>query len=135
MTKALLHRGYVALITALALSAMLTTLTVVAAAASTFSRHQILDFEDYIAATHQARACAALVLVHITQDPFYHSHFKHEKVQLGDKAACFIDNVNSSTNYLEIGASSRMGNSVRHLIIRVKLTKDLTPRIEQWLEL
>lgn len=135
MTRATLRRGYVALITALMLSVMLATLAIVAAAAAISSRHYVSDAEDYLAAAHQARMCAALALVRLAQDVPSQPSLGHKEVRIGSNATCLMGDITAFGTHAEIKTSARRGHSMRHLMVEADVGGGSIPRLERWLEL
>ncbi len=107
-----MQRGYVALMSALIVSALLMMLVFAANSDAFIARTDLSHAEDHLQAKHFANACGSIALRILTLDSGRLSSSTPLKIQLDEHATCSIISGTVSGNTAETAVRARSGNSI-----------------------
>ena len=132
MTPSPIRRGYIALISVLAISFAMMTIALLASENGLRARMNTSAFEDRIMAAHRARSCAFIALLYKAQEGSYRPEY--EIVWLTEKHRCVIEGVLGTDEHMTIETNARVGKSISH--VHMEAVFALTPAITitGWLE-
>ena len=124
------QKGYIALISALVISALLVVICVAISATSFFLRFNVLDSEYKERSSELAESCVNIALLHLAQNP---SNTATGNVVVGDDS-CTIFSVQK--DYPAAGQTTVQTKAeVRHAVTNFKVTVDVNLSIISWQEL
>ncbi|MEO6536922.1 MAG: hypothetical protein ABIT47_04475 [Candidatus Paceibacterota bacterium] len=111
-------RGYIALISALLLSAILMVITFAANTEAFIARANLSNTEDYIQAKHYAYACGSIVLHILDQDTIRLTSTSPLSIQLNQNATCAIETGQVSGNSAQATVNARYGHAISSIYLR-----------------
>lgn len=132
MSHSTLKRGYIALISTLVMSFMLTTLAILAGESGLRTVMNTSDLVNHRIAVHAARSCAHIALLSITQDSSFEG--QGEELQISADAVCIIEEARESNDTFLIQVRGVAGRSVSRLQVSGTFSEMYTPQINVWQE-
>jgi hypothetical protein len=127
------HRGYIALISVLAISFMLMTFAILASENGFRTRTNTTALEDRLAAAHHARTCSFLALLLLAQDESYHS--TDMTVWFSSNAACTISNAIKNDMKANTDAGAQVGTSMSAVHAEAAFASTSIVTVTKWFEM
>lgn len=125
------RRGYIALISTLALTVILTSFAVTASFSGVMTRLSVLAIEDGWSAGHNARACTRVAMLYLSQDSDYLPPTEGETVTIGNEV-CRIAEVQYQDSGTVIRTEARVGDSTQHIQAMVHFPATGVPYVRSW---
>ncbi|KND51011.1 MAG: hypothetical protein AB202_01210 [Parcubacteria bacterium C7867-007] len=128
--------GYIALLTAVILTAILTA-TAFAVGTSTFlARSDVLEHQQYLQAQHYARSCVYVALYALAKDYSYQPETAGAVVSLSPHTTCVIHSVHRGSTEVLIRTSAKIHRTRSTIEARATATSTAAvPILTSWKEL
>ncbi|HEV7701926.1 MAG TPA: hypothetical protein VGO63_00555 [Candidatus Paceibacterota bacterium] len=111
------NSGFIALISAIIISAVLLLVVVNGSFSNFYSRSNILDFELKQKSSALAEACVDSAVLKLANSPVYTGN---ETISVSGNDTCFIGAINPSADPIAIFTKASVQNRVTNLDIKVK---------------
>lgn len=135
MTSSATHRGFMALISVLVISFILTSFALLAGENGLRARMNTTAIEDRLVAAHRARSCASIALLRMAQDSSYSQGPDKETVLLASDQVCEIEEVFGSDERKVIRASGQAGASIARVYLEAAIASTSAITLLTWSEM